>query len=73
MLIVKVGEGRVEEGTVALPFRSKSGRLPCRVNQFRKIMLPGEEARVSRLSGIKEYLSGSWLKADAHKIGDRAV
>ena len=73
MLIIKVGEGRVEEGNrcVAVSFETRTSVLPR--NQCRKITLPRGEARVARLSGIKEYLSGSLLKADAHKMGDRAV
>ena len=55
MLIVKVGEGRVEEGNrcVAVSFETRTSVRPR--NQCRKITLPGGEAPVARLSGIKEY------------------
>jgi hypothetical protein len=53
MLIVKVGEGRVEEGNrcVAVSFETRTSVLP--LNQCRKITLLGREARVAQLSGIK--------------------
>jgi hypothetical protein len=45
MLIVKVGEGRVEEGNRCAAFRSKPGRLSQPHNQWRKHNASGWEAK----------------------------